>query len=228
MPQSDILVLCLQWQKDFGLECLQKRGAVETVCSQIRSKRPKSVLLIVDGLDEGCHFDNCIQIEKMFRNDFFPSNQSILITSRPQTVWNMNSKHSILDIDGFNMAQIEQFVKKYFSNQPDTHKPNAGKIIDLINQKERIKRLAKIPLLLRLMCASGYMCESGRLTELYDHFCDFMLIIDMMKSSVTFEISTKDFRMRSTVGRTTRRCANSLSIDLLNETNVVIPSEISS
>ncbi len=112
-------------------------------------------LILLDGLDEvsrETYLDAVIQEVSIFTRKYRKSRFVISCRIAAYNHWFDNQKFKDVEIADFNKGQIENFVERYFSKEPEIGKS----CWDKLKVSNSLLDMAKLPFLLSLLCNTYY------------------------------------------------------------------------
>lgn len=119
-------------------------------------------LFLLDGLDELTNWPE--EIKDLLDGRLYPSS-TVLATSRPVPfVVAHPAFHKRIIIHGFELAHVESFIRSYFASPHDLERDQPPAMIDLLQARPRLIKLASNPLMCFLLCLV-FQEEGGRLPE---------------------------------------------------------------
>ena len=188
--------VCLRWARDgflsedfdvvalIPLRCVQQESLEDVmtkfvrkeVFEQMDSIAGSRCLIILEGLDEMAvyHQNNDPFFISLVKDCTVLEEATIMITSRPHACTSLNANRQV-EVIGFSADQIEEFIKKSFSN--DEH--SVRELLQQLNDYLHIKSLCYVPLNL-VMITDIFQCSQDKklpstITELYRLFIVMML-----------------------------------------------------
>ena len=195
--------VCLRWASDgflsedfdaiilIPMRCAHHRSLEEVFVEftgeetyqELKRSAGRKCLIILEGLDEiaaDCQENDRFFI-RLIRDCTILEESNILVTSRPHACSNLNADRQV-EVIGFGADQIEEFIKKSFSNDELSVK----ELLRQLNDYLHIKSLCYVPLNL-VMITDIFQCSQikklpSTITELYRLFLVMMLQRQAKKS----------------------------------------------
>ena len=173
------------------LRCVQQKSledvmiefARKDVFEQMDSIAGSRCLIILEGLDEmsADHRNNDPFFISLVKDCTVLEEATIMITSRPHACTSLNADRQV-EVIGFGTDQIEEFIKKSFSN--DEH--SVSELLRQLNDYLHIKSLCYVPLNL-VMITDIFQCSQNKklpstITQLYRLFIVMILQRQARKS----------------------------------------------
>ena len=188
--------ICLRWARDgflssnfdvivlIPLRCVHQRSLEEVFVEfigeetyqELKRSAGSKCLIILEGLDEISA--DCQESDRFFirliRDCTILEKSTILITSRPHACSKLNADRQV-EVIGFGTDQIEEFIKKSFSNDEQS----VRELLQQLNDYLHLKSLCYVPLNL-VMITDIFQCSQNRklpstITELYRLFLVMIL-----------------------------------------------------
>ena len=195
--------VCLRWARDgflsedfdavilIPMRCVHHRSLEEVFVEftgeetyqELKRSAGRKCLIILEGLDEIAA--DCQESDRFFirliRDCTILEESTVLVTSRPHACSNLNAERQV-EIIGFGGDQIEEFIKKSFSNDELSVK----ELLQQLNDYLHIKSLCYVPLNL-VMITDIFQCSQIKklpttITELYRLFLVMILQRQAKKS----------------------------------------------
>ena len=195
--------VCLRWARDgflsedfdavilIPMRCVHQRSLEEVFVEftgeetyqELKRSAGRKCLIILEGLDEIA--SDCQKSDRFFirliRDCTILEESNILVTSRPPACSNLNAERQV-EVIGFGADQIEEFIKKSFSNDELSVK----ELLRQLNDYLHIKSLCYVPLNL-VMITDIFQCSQikklpSTITELYRLFLVMILQRQAKKS----------------------------------------------
>lgn len=142
----------------FGAPTKEESELAATLAAETENQS----LFLLDGLDELANWPE--EIKDLLEGRLHPSS-TVLATSRPvPSVVAHPAFHKRIIIHGFELAHVESFIRSYFATPHDLERDHPPAMIDLLQTRPRLMKLASNPLMCFLLCLV-FQEEGGRLPE---------------------------------------------------------------
>ncbi|XP_072049090.1 uncharacterized protein [Amphiura filiformis] len=164
--QAGLSLVDIVFQQILPVDTKVSRADLEAIINN----KPEYVLVLIDGLDEDTsavltreneHIMQTLAGKRMRES-------CVIVTSRPYAIFKLgqHQKHfAQINLIGFSQANIEIYIRKYFSHDMKT----ADAMVDKIRSSHNIRNLCTIPVMLLMACqiweSQGDLPETE--TEIY-------------------------------------------------------------
>lgn len=161
-------------------------------------------LFLLDGLDELNIWPD--EIKDLLEGRLYPAS-TVLATSRPVPVAVAHPAfHKRIIIHGFELVHVESFIRSFFATPHDLERDQPPAMMDLLQARPRLMKLASNPLMCFLLCLV-FQEEGGRLpesaAELFGILMRFVMLRSLRQSQQQGHMTTQQRKILLDFGRLT-------------------------
>ena len=128
----------------------------------LASETENQTLFLLDGLDELTSWPE--EMKDLLDGRLYPGS-TVLATSRPvPSAIAHTGFHKRIILHGFETTHVESFIRSFFATPHDLEQQQNPAMMDLLQSRPRLMKLASNPLMCFLLCLA-FQEEGGRLPE---------------------------------------------------------------
>ena len=137
------------------------------------------MLFLLDGLDELNNWPE--EMKDLLEGRLYPAS-TVLATSRPvPSAVSHPAFHKRIIIHGFELVHVESFIRSFFATPHDLERDQPPAMMDLLQARPRLMKLASNPLMCFLLCLV-FQEEGGRLPESAAELFGILMRFVMLRS----------------------------------------------